>query len=85
LLSLDQPEHPDPKLRPESLPAERRSAGVIPRNGGRLRSVHFDHVAGERWLVGTIGDDRPSSIAASAEAPFSRANSMERSKRDECH
>src|SRR5207249_9676015 len=24
----------------------------------RLRSVRVDYVAGERWLVGTIGDDR---------------------------
>jgi hypothetical protein len=68
LLSLDQPEHPDPELRPESLPAERRSAGVIPRNGGRLRSVHFDHVAASDSSSAPSAMTVPSSIAASGEA-----------------
>jgi len=43
-------------------------------------------IAGERQLVGTIGDDSHLvGCRVQRGNPFSRVNSMERSKRDQCH
>jgi hypothetical protein len=68
LLSLDQPEHPDPEFRPKSLPAERRSAGVIPRNGGRLAPCTSitSRASDGSWAPSVM--TVPSSIAVSGEA-----------------
>jgi len=63
-------------LRPRGLTRERRSTGILPRDGGSLPPVHFDHVAGKYLVVGSIRHYDRLFMPASAIASRGRGDGL---------